>query len=90
MNAVLWRSPPYAVTHICIESHVKCSPQNYSQWIFSPDSSMAMFNAHRILIPSSCDTLTTVLLELPISIVERANLTCLQPTGDAVEMESML
>jgi hypothetical protein len=33
---------------------------------------------------------TTILLELPISIVEWADLTCLQPSGDAVEMKGVL
>ncbi len=34
--------------------------------------------------------LTTVLLELPVSVVEWAYLTSLQPTRAAVEVESML
>jgi hypothetical protein len=35
-------------------------------------------------------SLTAILLELPISVVEGADLTGLEPPGDAVEMESML
>lgn len=34
--------------------------------------------------------LSAVLLEFPVSVVERADLTCLEPTGDAVEMECVL
>jgi hypothetical protein len=34
--------------------------------------------------------LTAILLELPISVVEGADLTGLEPPRDAVEMESML
>lgn len=36
------------------------------------------------------DDLSTVLLELPVSVVKRADLTRLQPTRDAVEVESVL
>lgn len=35
-------------------------------------------------------SLTTVLLELPVSVVQRADLTGLEPSRDAVEMERML
>jgi hypothetical protein len=38
----------------------------------------------------SMQILTAILLELPISVVEGADLTGLEPPGDAVEMESML
>jgi hypothetical protein len=34
--------------------------------------------------------LTAVLLELPISVVEGANLASLQPSGDTMEMEGVL
>lgn len=34
--------------------------------------------------------LPTVLLELPISVVERTHLTRLQPSGNAVEVEGVL
>jgi hypothetical protein len=34
--------------------------------------------------------LSAVLLELPVAVVERADLTCLEPSGDAVEVESVL
>jgi hypothetical protein len=54
------------------------------------DRSMAMLESYNTLGPFPCIILTTVLLELPISVVEGANLTGLQPPGDAVEMESML
>ncbi len=33
---------------------------------------------------------TTVLLELPVSVVQRADLPGLKPSGDAVEVEGML
>ena len=33
---------------------------------------------------------SSVFLELPVTVVERADLTGLQPSGDAVEMESVL
>ncbi len=39
---------------------------------------------------SQREILTAILLELPISVVERADLAGLEPAGDAVEMESML
>jgi len=35
-------------------------------------------------------TLATILLEFPVSIIEGANLTGLQPTRDAMEMESVI
>jgi hypothetical protein len=34
--------------------------------------------------------LSSILLELPVSIVKRAHLSGLQPAGNAVEMEGML
>ena len=40
--------------------------------------------------PFRLDILATVLLELPVSVVKRADLTGLQPAGDAVEMEGVL
>jgi hypothetical protein len=36
------------------------------------------------------DCLTTVLLELPVSVVQRADLASLEPTRDAMEMEGVL
>lgn len=33
---------------------------------------------------------SSVLLELPVSVVEGADLTCLEPTRDAVEVEGVL
>ena len=36
------------------------------------------------------DALPTVLLELPVSVVERADLAGLQPSRDAVEVECVL
>lgn len=35
-------------------------------------------------------SLMAVLLEFPFSVIQRANLTCLQPTWNAMEMECML
>jgi len=35
-------------------------------------------------------TLTTILLELPVSIVQWTDLTCLQPPGDAMEVECVV
>lgn len=44
--------------------------------------------------PSRCDAsgspLATVLLELPVSVVEWADLTSLEPARDAVEVEGVL
>lgn len=34
--------------------------------------------------------LATVLLEFPVTVVERADLACLKPAGDAVEVERVL
>lgn len=34
--------------------------------------------------------LSAVLLELPVSVVQRAHLSCLQPSGDAVEVECVI
>jgi hypothetical protein len=34
--------------------------------------------------------LTTVFLELPVSVVQRTDLPSLQPSGDAVEMKGVL
>ena len=34
--------------------------------------------------------LSAILLKLPITIIERADLSCLEPTRDAVEMKSVL
>jgi len=43
-----------------------------------------------ILPVSSYYILTTILLELPVSIIERADLASLQPAGDAVEVEGVI
>lgn len=37
-----------------------------------------------------CRHLSTVLLELPVSIVERAHLSCLEPSRDAVKVEGVI
>ena len=37
-----------------------------------------------------CRLSPAVLLELPVTVVERADLTCLEPAGDAVEVEGVL
>ena len=34
--------------------------------------------------------LSTILLELPVSIVQRAHLSCLQPSRDTVEVEGVI
>jgi hypothetical protein len=36
------------------------------------------------------DCLTAILLEFPVSVVQRADLASLEPTRDAVEVEGML
>jgi len=36
------------------------------------------------------NSLTTVLLELPVSVVQRTDLPSLQPSGDAVEMKGVI
>lgn len=33
---------------------------------------------------------TTILLELPVPVVERTHLACLQPSGNAMEVESVI
>lgn len=46
-----------------------------------------------LLVPvlyHTADELVAVLLELPLTVVERADLASLQPTRDAVEMEGVL
>lgn len=46
---------------------------------------------YRIQIsPSLANISTTILLELPISVIEWADLTRLQPSRNAVEVESVL
>jgi hypothetical protein len=40
--------------------------------------------------PSLAPGLPAVLLELPVAVVERADLSCLEPSRDAVEVEGML
>lgn len=40
--------------------------------------------------PSQMQILTTIFLEFPIAVVERANLAGLQPSRDAVEVERVL
>ena len=53
-----------------------------------------MLKAHCPLMPTPnanfTANLTTILLKLPISVVERANLAGFQPSGDAVEVEGVL
>ncbi len=43
-----------------------------------------------LLLNSVLEQSTTVLLELPVSVVKRAHLSSLEPSRDAVEMESVL
>lgn len=50
-----------------------------------------IFVAHHARFPYRVFViLTTVLLEFPVSVVQGADLTRLQPSRDAVEMEGML
>jgi len=51
----------------------------------------ARFRLSLLLLSPPCDhPLSTILLELPVSVVEGADLTRLQPAGNAVEMESVI
>lgn len=42
------------------------------------------------IVRNRCRYLATILLKLPVSVVKRADLTGLQPTGDAVKVKSVL
>ena len=59
---------------------------------FSHSSSAVHSTFARVFIVPlrSCTSLPTVLLELPVAVVERADLTCLEPARDAVEVEGVL
>jgi len=47
-------------------------------------------NVHRTLPHSPGPCSATVFLELPVAVVERADLAGLEPAGDAVEVEGVL
>jgi len=44
----------------------------------------------RLLLFPGIEALPTILLKFPVSVVERAYLTSLEPPGDAVEVEGVL
>ena len=80
----------YAFMHIASRASVTCFSLNPSMDIIFRGHFKAMLEPHNTLSPFPWNILSTVFLKLPISVVEGANLSCLQPPGDAVEVESML
>jgi hypothetical protein len=81
-----------SIRHLCIKAttqmeSVGCAT---SRELYSSLSFVSY--SHRIFFreTSICGRLTAILLELPISVVEGANLAGLQPTGNAVEVEGVL
>jgi len=87
VNAVTKMISPYANMH---QSHCANVSFGYSVSSVRGPSFMShhmAFNCHGYL---SVQILTAILLELPISVVEGADLAGFQPAGDAVEMESMV
>ena len=57
-------------------------------WCRSIFSSLPTISATRSNIPA--DSSSPILLEFPVPVIQRADLTGLQPTRDAVEMKSVL
>lgn len=87
VNAVTKMISPYADIH---QSHCANVSFGYSVSAVRGPSFMSHHMAFNCPGYLSVQILTAILLELPISVVEGANLAGLEPAGDAVEMESML
>ena len=86
VNAVTKMITPYAD----IQSHCANVSFGYSVSAVRGPSFMSHHMAFNCPGYLSVQILTAILLELPISVVEGANLAGLEPAGNAVEMESML
>lgn len=85
-------------THPCLEHLDRAEYCCESDWVFpsSDRAAMALFVSHLILAVvkrNSCcaaEILSTVLLKFPITIIQRTDLTSLEPSRDAVEVKSVL
>lgn len=86
VNAVTKMISPYAD----IQSHCANVSFGYSVSAVRGPSFMSHHMAFNCPGYLSVQILTAILLELPISVVEGANLAGLEPAGNAVEMESMV
>lgn len=75
--------------HIASKAFADVFPQKPVTSLFMSAAWPQRNSLARTTMPSMI-ALATVFLEFPIPVIERANLTSLEPTGDAVEMERVL